>query len=230
MLQGICHMKLVILIGLLATSSPEQNHADFEGALDVRFRIDDESGTKALLISSAGVRHQIGTDWWQLVKSSNPDLMYSVHDDTKTYREKRPKPARADGSSKNTTVENLGVEAVLGRECTHVRIGTSEYWIRTDIHFDPTTKRILKAYSWLPDVVGLPDGLVVREKHDEMTLAIRVDERKLPTSLFQVPADYKKCADGFCVLSSARQRDLRSQIESASPKNADLLRELLDDD
>lgn len=144
-----------------------------------------------------------------LMLTKHPNMVYMLHDATKTYTEtsteqigKHPQP--------KLTVKIIGKEMILGLNCVHASVDmgktTMDIWTTKDI---PGYEKMLSYWKSNPNVGGEnlynelknkgAAGFVVRTKNNMakggMTMElVRYDPRPAAASLFEIPQGYKKGA------------------------------------
>jgi hypothetical protein len=219
-------MVLAMLAGTVLAAAPA--FAQFEGELTMKLTMQEGAGTGKAYVSKAGARSELDIQsarmpfkMTTLVKTANPDVMYMINDQTKSYAEMDLKKMREQGAkyrdkNKETwTVKRLGRETVNGYSCEHVHITRAEdakteqdWWTSKDVsglsyesmrglmrRGNQGDEGIMKA---LRDAGA--DGFVVkmitREKGNPTPLSTmeltKAEKKSLPASLFEVPAGYTK--------------------------------------
>lgn len=214
--------------------------AQTEGVADYRISGPSMKGTGRMSMSRAGYRAEWTMDvsgdstrrggrgpremkTTMMGKLSEPDLVYTINDETKSYSVWDTKATREEAakSKEKYTVERLGSDTVAGFACQNVRI-TSSNGTKMDVC---ATKEIAAPASWLSSmdrrtggggfmnamrdagVDGFPVRWVTKDtRGGTITMEITKFEKKsVPASTFEIPAGYEK-RDGMSVGMSADQR------------------------
>jgi hypothetical protein len=217
---------LAILAGAALAAAPA--FAQFEGELTMKMTMREGTGTGRVYISAAGARSELDIQTTQmpfkmttLMKASNPDLMYMINDEQKSYAEvdlKKVKEQAAKGRDKTKetwSVQKLGKEKVNGYSSEHVLVtrsedtkGEQELWISKDIsglsyesmrglmrNRNQSDEGMMKA---LRDagVDGFVVKMITREKGNPVPLATmeitKVEKKSLKAAYFEIPSDYTK--------------------------------------
>jgi hypothetical protein len=232
-------MKKTALIGsmlLVATAA----FAQTEGVADYKISGQSMKGTGRMYFSKAGYR----ADWTMDVsgdaarrgghgpkemkttmmgKLSEPDLMYTINDETKSYSVWNTKEMRdnAERPKDKFTVERLGPDTVAGFACQNVRLKSSN-GTQLDVC---VTKELSAPAGWLAamnrnaggggfmgalrdsGVDGFPIRWVTKgERGGAITVEMtKFEKQSVPASRFEVPAGYEK-RDALSVGMSAEQK------------------------
>jgi hypothetical protein len=239
---------------LVMTFAAAAAFAQSEGIADYKISGDESmNGTGRLYFSKTGYRVE-----WNMVltgdaarqrgrapkdmkmtmfgKVAEPDVVYTINDDTKTWSSFNTKDAQAEAAKSNTkyTVEKLGTDKVAGFTCQNARIksstgGTMEVC---------ATKELAAPAGWLSAVnrnrggswvaaireAGV-DGFPVRwvakseGRGGSVTMEMTKYERtSVPASKFEVPAGYEK-SDAMSVGMSAEQKkQLDDALKNMTPE------------
>lgn len=171
-------------------------------------------------------------------KLSNPETIYMINDESKTYSIWDAKETRTDAPTRDTyTVKRLGTDTVAGLACQKAlvtsskgtefevcvtkELGASADWIQAMNRADQSGGSWLKA---LQDagVVGFPIRWVTRSAASAAPTMVmeltRLDRKSLPASLFEVPAGYRKTDTAVGGLTPEQEKamsDARSQMNEA---------------
>ena len=173
----------------------------------------------------------------------NPDKVYLVNDENRTYSVWDTAKAREDlkNAPKETyKVQKLGTERIAGYACQNARVtsskggdfevcvtkefGPSSDWIAAMNRRDPDARSWLKA---LKDdgIEGFPIRWSVRQKGDPepsmIMVLTRAQKKSLPASLFTVPAGYKQTDFAMGGLTPEQEKaigDARAQMKAALEK------------
>jgi hypothetical protein len=259
-------MKRIAAASLLLLTAATAS-AQFEGEADFKITTRRDKGgplegTARMFVAPKGFRMEYamktggaGRKTPQEIKMTmlaalpNPDKVYLVNDENKTYSVWDTKQARDDMKSapKDTyKVEKLGTSQVAGYTCQSARVisskgndfdvcvtkefGPSTDWIAAMNRNDPEARSWLKA---LKDqgVEGFPIRWAVREKGSaEATTVmelVRAQKKSLSASLFQVPADYKET--GFAVggLTPEQEKAMNEALKRMSPEQRKQYEEMM---
>lgn len=218
---------LAIVAGAALAATPA--FAQFEGEITMKLTTREGSGTGKAYISKAGARSELEIQaarmpmkMTTLVRTANPDLMYMINDQQKSYAEMDLKKMREQGAKMRTesakepwVVKKLGKETVNGYSCQHVLVtragdkSESEWWTSKDIaglsyeSMKGLMRRggqdgdegIMKSLRDA-DADGFVVKLVTHEKNNPTPLSTmeltKVEKKSLPGSLFEIPPGYTK--------------------------------------
>jgi hypothetical protein len=236
--------------------------AQTEGVADYKISGPSMNGTGRLSFSKAGFR----ADWNMDVskdaarrggrgpremkttmvgKLSEPDVVYTVNDETKSYAVWNTKEAREEAakSKEKYTVEKLGADTVAGFACQNARIKSSS-GSQMEVC---ATKEIAAPASWLSamnrrtggggfmgalrdsGVEGFPIRWVTKDDHGgaitmEMT---KFEKKPVPASTFEIPAGYEK-RDAMSVGMSAEQRkQMDDALKNMTPEQRKQYEEMM---
>jgi len=223
---------------LVATMAAAQS----EGVADYRISSESMKGTSRVSFSKVGYR----LEWTMEVsedaarrggrgpkemkmtmfgKVAEPDVVYTINDETKTWSSWNMKDAQAEAakSKKKYTVERLGADTVAGFACQNARIKSSE---GSEMEVC-VTKELIGPAGWLSavhrdqpggaswttalreaGVDGFPIRWVTKGEGSggNVTMEMTKFERKsIPASSFEVPAGYTK-SDAMSVGMTAEQK------------------------
>ncbi|HQQ79418.1 MAG TPA: DUF4412 domain-containing protein [Thermoanaerobaculia bacterium] len=217
---------LAMLAGAVLAAGPAL--AQFEGELTMKLTMREGNGTGKAYVSSAGARSELDIQTAQmpfkmttLMKASNPEIMYMINDEQKSYAEidlkkMREQTAKYRDKSKETwSVKKLGKETVNGYSSEHVLVtraedakSEQELWTSKDIsglsyesmrglmrRGNQSDEGMMKA---LRDagVDGFVVKMITREKGNPAPLATmeltKVERKALKAALFEIPAGYAK--------------------------------------
>jgi hypothetical protein len=216
---------LNVLAGAALAAAPA--FAQFEGEIDMKITSPGMSGLGKMYVSKVGARTTMDLQTAKmpmklttLMKFANPDVIYMINDQSRTYSEMNLKETRENLPKMKTeqepyTVKVLGSERVLGYSTKHILLtrpserSEMEIWTTKDIlglnyesmrglmRRDPNRDEgtFLKA---LRDAGA--DGffvkMITREKgkpEPTSTMELTKAEKKsLPGSLFEIPPGYAK--------------------------------------
>jgi hypothetical protein len=216
---------LNVLAGAALAAAPAL--AQFEGEIDMKITSTGMSGVGKMYVSKVGYRTVMDLQaaktpmkMTSLMKFANPDVMYMINDQTRTYTEMNLKElgestAKMRSEREPYTVKVLGTERVLGYSTKHVLLSRPgdhadmEIWTTKDIlglnyeamrglmRRDPSRDEgtFMKA---LRDngADGFFVKMVTREKGKPEPTSVmeltKVEKKSVPASLFEIPAGYKK--------------------------------------
>jgi hypothetical protein len=217
---------LVTLVGTVLVAAPAR--AQFEGELTMKLTMQEGTGTGKAFVSKAGARSELDIQsarmpfrMTTLVKMANPDIMYMINDQTKSYaemdlRKMREQAAKYRDKNKETwTVKKLGRETVNGYSCEHVLITRAEaakteqeWWTSRDVAgLSYESMRGLMRRGNQSDegiIKGLRDAgadgfvvrMITREKGNPVPVSTmeltKAEKKSVPASLFEIPAGYTK--------------------------------------
>lgn len=175
-----------------------------------------------------------------LASLPNPEKVYLVNDENKTYSVWDTKQAKEDmkSASKETyKVEKLGADKIAGYACENARVTSSkgsDFEVCVTKEFGPSTDWILamnrndpEARSWLKalkdkGIEGFPIRWAVRQKTSaEPTTVmelVRAQKKSLSASLFQVPPDYKETGLAVGGLTPEQEKAMSEALKRMSPE------------
>ena len=170
----------------------------------------------------------------------NPDKVYLVNDENKTYSVWDTKTGREERKSapKDTyVVTKLGNDKVGGYACQNARVTSSKgtaFDVCVTKEFGPSTDWIAAmnrndpdANSWLKalrdqGIEGFPIRWSIREKDSaEPTTVMELvtaQKKSLPASLFAVPADYKETSFAVGGLTPEQEKAMNEALKKMSPE------------
>jgi hypothetical protein len=221
--------------------------AQTEGVADYKISGDSMKGTGRISFSKAGYRAEWNMEvsgdsgrrgsggphemkMTMFGKASEPDVVYTVNDETKTWSTWNTKDAQGEAAKSKTkyTVERLGADKVAGFACENARIKSSE---GSEMEVC-ATKELAASAGWLSavnrnrgaggswttamkeaGVDGFPLRWVTkgRRGHDITMEMTKFEKKAIPASSFEVPAGYTK-SDSMSVGMSA---DQKKQVDDA---------------
>lgn len=158
-----------------------------------------------------------------LVQKDKPGIIFTIHDDSKTYSEMTP---QSRNDTKTYTVKKLGEETVNGYKCIHASISdgieTEEVWNTKDIPDYAKYEEVMKSDAKMSSArreQALRDagcgGFPVKMYHKgdregDMTVElVKLEKRTFPKSDFEIPAGYTKSGS----TTSTGNSDVKSQQE-----------------
>jgi hypothetical protein len=146
-----------------------------------------------------------------LSKKNNPDVLYIIDDNKKTYREQKKSAPNTVKEEKEITVKKIGDETVNGYKCVHAIIteGTSitDVWNTKDFaDYEKYSSALVperqmgnaaKRKQALKDAGcdGLPVKTIKKgnEREGEMTMElVKYEKKSFSSSDFEVPSGYTK--------------------------------------
>jgi len=184
------------------------------------------SGSKSKSGKTAGTRLSM------IGRASEPDVVYMVNDETKSYTVWDAKKARDEASKSKDkyTVQRLGTETVAGISCQNARVKSSngvdmEVCMAKDIAAPAGWLSAMShsggGSSWVSEmhaagVDGFPVRWITHSGRGEATTMelTRFERKAVPASTFAIPAGYEK-TDAMSVGLSA---DQRKQLDDAMAK------------
>ena len=224
--------------------------ASFEGVIEMKVTAQQGSGSVVVSVGKLGMRSDMDMQTPQmpmkiamLVKASEPDTAYAIHDAAKTYsvidlKAGREAMKRA-GGDEALTAKMLGTEKMDGFNCVHALItgkrGEMEVWTSKEIldyaAFQkamgpnaPANEGMMKALKdagaegfivkMIRRQTGNPEPLMTVE-------LVKAEKKKLDPALFALPVGYAKKevtkpgAPGIDNLPPEIQAKIREQMEKA---------------
>lgn len=244
----------LLITATSAAAAPPQ----FEGEADFKITTRRQkggtmNGTARMFVAPAGFRMEWVMEtgavrpgappeikMTMLAKLPNPEKVYLVNDDKKTYSSWDAKAGR-DGAAKESgetyTVETLGPDRIAGYACQNARVrsskgtdfdvcvtkelGASTEWIAAMNRNDP------EALSWLKalrekGIEGFPIRWSVRQKgSSEPTMVMELvsaQKKNLPASLFSVPAGYTETDFAVGGLTPEQEKAMGEALKKMSPE------------
>ncbi|HEY3348846.1 MAG TPA: DUF4412 domain-containing protein [Thermoanaerobaculia bacterium] len=220
--------KTVLAILAAAALAATPAFAQFEGELSMKMTMREGSGTGRAFVSSAGTRSELDIQtahapfkMTTIMKASNPDVMYMINDEQKSYAEvdlkkiKEQATKNRDKSKETWSVKKLGKETVNGYSCEHAIVtraedakSEQELWTSKDVSGlsyesmrglmrrgnesdDGMTKALRDA-----GIDGFVVKRILREKGNPAPVATmeltKVERKSLRAALFEIPAGYTK--------------------------------------
>jgi Domain of unknown function (DUF4412) len=170
-----------------------------------------------------------------LQKFSEPNLIYTINDGRKVYSVVDLKKTKSFADD-TYTVTRLGSDTIAGYTCEKVRL-TSQNQTETDLC---VAKNIVGMDIWIAlmertaqiksgmftalkraEVEGLPIKMVVHRKGENSpimtTEVVRVEEKSLAASLFEVPSTYKK-EDAISLLATPEMAEkMQNFVDKMTP-------------
>jgi hypothetical protein len=256
-------MRVRIGTGALLLAVSTAASAQFEGVADFKITLGEKgraaNGTGKVYVARAGYRSEWQTElgasgarkdasapptirMTMVGKSGEPDRLYLLDDDAKTYSVMDLKKMREQGkveTRETYTVERLGRDTVAGFACEKAAVTSS----KGDVFDVCVSKEFGASSDWLTamsrrrgsgswvtalrenGLEGVPVRWSTRHKgstEPAMLMEVtRVERKTLPASLFQVPAGYKETESAFGGVTPEQQKaleDARSQMKDALDK------------
>ncbi len=194
-----------------------------------------------------------------LMKYANPDILYMINDASRSYAEMdlkklREQAAKSQGQKETWHLQKLGRETVNGYSCEHVLLtrtdnskAESEWWTSKDIaglnyeSMRSLTRRPGQSDEGIPKALrdagadGFVVKMVTREKGDPNPLATmeltKVERKRVPASLFEVPAGYTK-QEGMLGAASVvappeAQEKMRKAMENLTPEQRKQIEDMM---
>jgi hypothetical protein len=252
---------VALLLSTAAASAQFEGEADFQ-ITSRRENKEPLQGNARMYISPSGFR----MEWTMKTGSSsgkapqeikmtmlaplpNPDKVYLVNDENKTYSVWDTKQAREDMKSapKETyKVEKLGTDKIAGYPCQNARVTSSkgnDFDVCVTKEFGPSTDWIAamnrndpEARSWLKalkdqGIEGFPIRWAVRPKGSTQPMTVmelvRAQKKSLSASLFSVPEGYKET--GFAVggLTPEQEKAMSEALKRMSPEQRKQYEEMM---
>ncbi|HEX4440127.1 MAG TPA: DUF4412 domain-containing protein [Thermoanaerobaculia bacterium] len=182
-------------------------------------------------------------------KLSDPDVVYSINDDTKTWSTWNTKEARDEAakSREKYTVEKLGTDTVAGFSCQNARVKSSsgtemEVCVTRDISAPAgwlsAMNRQRGGGAWWSAMhdAGI-EGLPVRWSTKRegrgghggtVTMEITKFEKKsVPASMFEIPAGYTKSDPMSVGMSPEQKRQMDEALKNMTPEQRKQYEEMM---
>jgi len=253
--------KVSRFILLLLVLMPASALAQFEGIIEMKMTTKDGSGTGKTYVAKVGSRSEIAFQSPKLQpltsgpfrmitiqKFNEPDLVYHLNDERKTYSIINLKQAHEQAgklSEETYTVKRIGSDTIVGYTCEKALL-TSQGGRETEIC---VSKDISGMSAWLAmmeraamakggrfkalkeaELEGLPVRMITHGKEGTPVVTIevvRAERQSLSPALFEVPSDYKKEAAGMSFLTSEMQQKVREAMEKIRPEQRKMLEQLM---
>lgn len=259
-MKRISRLLFVLLISALPAA------AEFEGVMDMKMTMTDTEGnstgggTMKVAVGKPGVRSEINMQMSQmgmkmvmLFQNDNPDVIYRINDEGKSYSEmklpKTPEAVERAQAGDKYTVKKLGTEKILGYDTQHVLVThstgvgdtvtytTNEMWIAKDFLAYDTFKRLqargpngagnAAMEKALKDAgaEGMPlKAVMAGPMGGKMIMeVVKADKKSLPASTFQIPAGYTKSAGGLADMLGGVSNP---EVDDAKKKMQDALKNM----
>jgi hypothetical protein len=240
---------LNVLAGAALAAAPA--FAQFEGEIDMKITSPGMTGMGKMYVSKVGARTtmdfqaaKMPMKMTTLMKFANPDVMYMINDQARTYsemnlKETRESVAKMKSEKEPYTVKVLGTERVLGYSTKHVLLSRPndraemEIWTTKDIlglNYE-AMRGLMRRGSNQDDGTFLKalrdngaDGffvkMITREKgNPEPTSTMeltKAEKKSLPGSLFEIPPGY------------AKQEGMMGAAGVVSPEAAEAMRKAME--
>jgi len=215
--------------------------ADFEGVVDIKMSmvsaagVETSSGTSRISITKDAMRNDVFAQTLlgpvrtvTLVKAENPNLLYKINDQAKTYSEidlSQPKPPEPP-DAEPYQVKRLGEEQLLGCNALHLLVTykntSNELWATKELLDSATFRKLLartgrtgaeeRMTKAMKDagIDGMPlKSILTAEDGSKTTMqVVQVEKKNIPAWTFEIPAGYEKVS---AILEAAG--DFRAQQE-----------------
>jgi hypothetical protein len=201
-----------------------------QGSGTMEFRASEKASRTLLKMTQ--MQMTINMDF--LIKHDNPNIIYQINEDAKSYSvmdlSKLPQLKSGEGSKKDYKVTKLGEEKLLGYKTVHVMVEgenlKEEMWVSKEIDLYKVMKKIqsanqqsagqLDAYKALEKkgMEGFPlKSISYHGKEKIVTEITKLEKKKFPKSIFNIPADYKKTEGMGNMLDMGSMQDLQNLQE-----------------
>lgn len=254
--------KILLALGTLFVAS--LGLAQTEGVADYKLTGESMTGTGRMYVSKAGYRVEWNMELSDSArrgrgprdmkttivgKLSEPDVVYMVNDESKTYSTFNTKEARDEAarSREKYTVEKLGTETVAGFSCQNARLkstsGTEmEVCLTRDLSVPPGWLSAMNrpggggggGWSALRDagIEGLPVRWTTKPSRGAhggpVTMELTKFEKKsVPASTFEVPAGYKKTDAMSVGMSPEQRRQMDEALKNMTPEQRKQYEEMM---
>jgi len=249
-------MRLLLLCLTLAGSTPALAK-EFEGVITGKSISSEPGkaylDSIKMFLSSAGARVEftlpasatgtaVGTQYIMVWRAADPDTAYILNPANKTYLKHDISKARQSaGAADAPTVEKLGKATVLGHSVERAKVTfsptrTREIWVDTSLHFPSAAlaafgmERSTKNGTWAAlDKAGI-GGIPLKELSADGTSgweATNVEQKSLPASLFQLPADYHEGKSSLDMLPPAQAEAMKKRLDAMTPEQRAKVEEMM---
>jgi hypothetical protein len=242
--------------------------AEFEGVLEMKMTMrEGGTGKGRTYVSKTGWRSEMDMQSPQMQKAtgrssfkmttlgklSDPDKIYTIDDERKTYSVidvKKIREAAGKRPEETYTVKKLGGDTVAGYACEKVLITSSK---GNEIE-GCATREIMGSSAWLSSLergrggayggwvralkdAGVGEVLIRFVTHDKATgqetmrmELVRAEKRSVPSSLFEIPPGYKESDTmGMAMgqMSPEQQEKMRKAMESLTPEQRKAMEDMM---
>jgi len=250
---------IAALAALAALAPATPARADFEGLLVSRMS-GEMSGTGRTWISRAGFRSEMemqvpeahraeaGRSQMRMVtivKAAEPNRVYLVNDDQKSYQVIEHKPGEHVADDAKYTVKKLGRGTVAGFSCENVSVTSAhgqafEMCITSDLMSGSEWLRALQMrseergglFTALREagVKGFPVRWASKGKDGKGAFAmdlVSAERRSVPASTFTVPAGYTKTESMMPMSGPEMQKKMGEAMKNMSPEQRKQMQEMM---
>jgi hypothetical protein len=250
-------------LALLLASAPAL--AQFEGVVDMKMTMREGSGTGKAFISKAASRSEIdirapkmegagrpaGFKMVMIQKLAQPNVVYSINDEQKTYAVIDTKKMR-EGLPKDKepkyAVKRIGSDSVSGYGCEKVLITNdkaptqeteaciakdilgSSAWYQAMSRNQDGSASMFKAMKDA-GVEGFPVRMVMREKGKSEPNAtmeiVKVEKRALPASLFEIPPGYSETSMMGTMMTPESAKQMEEMMKKLTPEQRKQIEEMM---
>ena len=252
-------MRLIRWAALCLAAAAMPALAEFEGVLEMKMTMKEGgTGNGKTYVSKTGWRSEMELRSPQMQKGTgkgsmkmtmigkmgDPDKMYSIDDERKTYSVidvKEMRKGMPKQEEETYTVTKLGGDRVAGYACEKVLITSSK---GNEIE-GCATREIMGSSAWLSSLqrgrggayggwvralrdAGLGELLIRMVMRDKSTKEetmrmelVRAEKRPVPSSMFEVPAGYKeedRTSMAMGQMSPEQQEKMKRAMESLTPE------------
>jgi hypothetical protein len=173
-----------------------------------------------------------------LQKFSEPDKIYTINDENRTYSVMDLASTRDSIQSKETyTVKKLGTMQIAGLSCQNALI-TSSNGSEMEIC---VTNEVSASGNWLTAMArqqgrtgnwgkalvdaGMKPGFPIRwtarskEGHGDAVMElVKFEKKPVPASMFQIPAGYKETSGGLAGMTPEQQKQIDDALSKLTPE------------
>jgi len=237
--------------------------AQTEGVADYKISGESVNGTGRLYFSKVGYRVEWNMDvsrdahrgaggpremkMTMFGKLSEPDVVYTLNDETKSWSTWNTKQARDEASKSKPkyTVEKLGADSVAGFACQNARIKSS----RGSVMEVCATKELAVPAGWLSamnrqhgddgswiaamreaGVDGFPIRWVTKGEGRTGTITMEMtkfEKKAVPASSFEVPAGYQKSDSLSVGMSPEQKKQMDEALKNMTPEQRKQYEEMM---
>ena len=209
-------------------------------------------GTRAEVEAKVPQMGEMPVKMTMIMKFSNPAVVYMLNDAAKTYVEINVQDignAAKNRPDKEYTVKKLGKEKVAGYVCEHFLLTAqdgreTEVWTTKDLVDLAIFREYMQRNRQGADLQGImkalqeagAEGFIAKMISRDKTGApavtlelVKAGKRAVATSLFEIPAGYKKqegmlgMMPGMMLLSPEQQQTINKAMEKLTPEQRKML-------
>ncbi len=249
--EGVAEFQIT-MVGAAVQAKPMQSHGKVSMKKDA-YRMDLEMNLRQ---AAAGRTDRSGgtmPDHFTMTmmqKLSEPDRLYSINDERRTYSVIDLKKLREDAAGmqhETYTVKKTGHDTVAGLSCEKALLTSSSgHEIELCV-----TRDLVSSSAWLTamnrrdrssggfmtalrdnGLDGFPIRWITRRKGDKdatMTMElVRFEKKSVPSSLFEIPAGYRETSGMGVMMTPEQEKAMKDALEKMSPEQRKAYEEMME--